>query len=196
MSTGGNQQCNILSPVWQVRAICHSMLSWSINADVVKGMTCAVCGETLLRFKLLSVQIMSHWSALSRLKTLFAGARIKKHCSATISFWQVEQSVASVIWPARSHSAAFQHANVAYKAQRRAKLSWHILKFKLTTPLCMCLDFEGCWVVEVVRQNNNSCCISLLVCDAPTLWTRWIVDRLSTAEDCFENYFPFGWVAM
>lgn len=50
---------------------------------------------------------------------------------ATISFWQVEQSVGSINWPARSHSAGFQHANVAHKAQRRVELWWHILK-------CMC----------------------------------------------------------
>lgn len=71
MSAGGNQQCNILGPAWQVRAICHSLLSWSINADTVKEMTCSVYRVMLLWFKLLSVQITSHWSTLGGLEKPF-----------------------------------------------------------------------------------------------------------------------------
>lgn len=69
---------------------------------------------------------------------------------ATISFWQVEQSVGSTNWPARSHSAGFQHANVAYKAQKRVKLWWHILKcmgtWELSTShINVHVDFGGSW---------------------------------------------------
>lgn len=63
-SAGGNQQCNILGPARQARAICHSLLSWSINADTVKEMTCSVYRVMLLWFKLLSVQITSRRSTL------------------------------------------------------------------------------------------------------------------------------------
>lgn len=85
--------------------------------------------------------------------------------------------------------------------KHKGELNYHDTFLNLNSPRhCACA-----WILRVVgvsplpplgSQNNNSCCMSLLVCDAPTLWTRWIVDRLSTAEDCFENYFPFGWVAM
>lgn len=75
---------------------------------------------------------------------------------ATISFWQVEQSVGSTNWPARSHSAGFQHANVntmLMHTKHKGGLNydgtflnvWVLESCQLVTSMCMCLDFGGSW---------------------------------------------------